>query len=120
MNLRSITWILFGRHQPPFTNIFYEKIVLTEDFNAQENDCVFDTFLYQHDLKILAKEGACYKKPRHPSCTDLYLKNSPLNFKNTSSGFIGFSDFHKLVLTVFNLSLPSPSQKTFLQRLQTF
>ena len=27
----------------------YEKVVLTGDFNAQENECVFDSFLFQDD-----------------------------------------------------------------------
>ena len=62
---------------------------------------MFDSFLYQHDLTNLVKEGTCYKNPRNPSCFDLYLTNSPLSFQNTSSVFTGLSDFHKLVLTVF-------------------
>ena len=74
---------------------------------------MFDTFLYRHDLRNQAKEGACYKKRRYPSCTDLYLKKSPINFENTLSVFIGLPDFHKLVLTVFNPSPPSRSQKTY-------
>ena len=78
---------------------------------------MFDTFLYHHDVKNLSKQGACYKKPRHPSCTDLYLKNSLLIFKNTLSVLIGLSDFHKLVLTVFNTSSPNLSQKNFLTKI---
>ena len=59
----------------------------------QESKCVFDSFLYQHDLTNLVKEGTCYKNPRNPSCFDLYLTNSPLSFQNTSSVFTGLSDF---------------------------
>ena len=62
---------------------------------------MFDSFLYQHDLTNLVKEGTCYKNLRYPNCIDLYLINSPLSFQNTSSVFTGISDFHKLVLTVF-------------------
>ena len=61
---------------------------------------MFDSFLYQHDLANLAKEGTWYKKPRKPRGIDFYLTNSPLSFHNTSSVFTGISDFHKLVLTV--------------------
>ena len=61
---------------------------------------MFDSFLYQHDLTNLVKEGTYYKNPRNPSCIELYLTNSPLSFQNTLSVFTRLPDFHKLVLTV--------------------
>ena len=46
----------------------FEKVILTGDFNAQDSECMFDSFLYQHDLANLVKKGTCYKNPRNPSC----------------------------------------------------
>ena len=34
-----------------------EKVLITGDFNAQEGEKCFDTFLYQHELKSLNKEA---------------------------------------------------------------
>ena len=51
------------------------------------------------------------KPKRYPSCIDLYLTNGPLSFQNTSSVFIGLSDFHKLVLTVFKTTFVKSKPK---------
>ena len=42
----------------------YEKVALTRDFNAQENEFVLDWFLYLRDLTNLAKEGNLLQKPQ--------------------------------------------------------
>ena len=85
INFRKSKWLLFGRYHPPSQNdqyhfhcldealdvySSYEKVILTGDFNAQDNECVFHSFLYQHDLTNLVKEGTCYKNPRNPSYID--------------------------------------------------
>ena len=87
INFRKSKWLLFGTYHPPSQNeqycfgcldkaldvySSYEKVILTGDFKAQENECVSDSFLYQHDLTNLVEEGTCYKNPRNPSCIDLY------------------------------------------------
>ena len=87
--------LLFGTHHPPSQNdqyyfecidkaldIYnsYEKVIFTGDFNAQENECAFDSFPYQQDLINLVEVSTSYKNPRNPSCIHLYLTNSPLSF----------------------------------------
>ena len=89
---------------------------LTGDFSVQQSECVFDSFLYQHDLTNLVKKGTCYKNPGNPSCIDLHLTNSPLRFQNTSSVFTGLSDFHKLVLTVFKTTFVKSKPKELFYR----
>ena len=130
INFKKIKWLLFGTyHQPSQSNQYYfdcldkalddyssyEKVVLSGNFNTQENEWVFDSFFYQHYLTNLVKEGNCYKNPRKPNCIDLYLTNSLLSFQNTSSVFTGLSDFHKLVLTVFktNFSMSKPKELSY-------
>ena len=131
INFRKSKWLHFGTYHPPSQNDQYyfdcldkaldnyssdEKCIPTGDFNAQQSECVFDLFLYQHDLTNLVKEGTCYKNPGNPSCIDLYLTNSPLSFQNTSSVFTGLSDFHKLVLTVFKTTFIKSTPKEFFYR----
>ena len=44
------------------------------------------------------KENTCFKGP--PKCYDLILTNAKHNFQNAQALFSGFSDFHKMTLTV--------------------
>ena len=74
LNFRKSKWLLFGTYHLPSKNdqcnfdclgnaldvySSYEKVILTGDFNSQESECVFDSFLYQHDLTNLLKECTC-------------------------------------------------------------
>ena len=59
----------------------YDKVLLTPDFNAEAVETVFEIFLYHHDLKNHVQGGTCFKIPEQPSCTDLFLTNSPLSLK---------------------------------------
>ena len=94
INFRKRKWLLFGTYHPPSQNdqyyfdcldkaldIYssYEKVILTGDFNAQQSEYVFHSFLYQHDLKNLVKEGSCYKNPGNPSCKKSFDKQ-PIKF----------------------------------------
>ena len=131
INFWKNTWLLFGTYHSLWQNDQYyfdcldkaldvyssfEKVTDTGDFNAQESECVFDLFVYQHDLRNLVKEGAFYKNPRNPSCIDLYMTNSTLSFQDASSVFPGFSDFHKLALTVFKTTFVKPKPKELFYR----
>ena len=108
INFRKSEWLLSETYDPASQNdqyyffcldkaldvcSSYKKVILTGNFKAQESECVFDSFLFQHDLTSLVKEGTFYKNSRKPRCVDLYLTNSPLNYQNTSSVFTGLSDF---------------------------
>ena len=92
INFRKSKWLLFGKYHPPSQNnqyyfdctdkaldvySSYEKVILSEDFNAQESECVFDLFLHQHDPTNLIKESTNNKNSRNPGSIDLYLTNSP-------------------------------------------
>ena len=75
------------------------------DFNAEISEFCLDSFLYQHELKNLVKEKACFKNVSNPSCIDLLLTNSALSFQHTETVSTGLSDFHKLVLTVLKTTI---------------
>ena len=120
LNFRKTKWLLFGTYHPPSQNDQYyfdtiekaldryrhfENVLLVGDFNAEEHEICMDNFLVQNDLKNLVKEKTCYKNPENPSCIDLFLTSVPSSFQNTKTYFNGFSDFHKLVVTVLKLKI---------------
>ena len=65
-----------------------------------------ETFLYQHNLENIVKEGICFKNSSKPSTTDLFLTNNSSYFQNTKTFFTGLSDSHKLVTTMLKISIP--------------
>ena len=78
----------------------YEKVLLVGDFNPEVSEVCLDSFLYQHELKNLAKEKTYFRKVSNPSCIDLFLTNNALSFQHMETVSISLSDSHKLVLTV--------------------
>ena len=73
-------------------------------------------FLYQHELANINKEPTCYKNSENPSCIDFILSNRPKSFVKTNAIFTGFSDFHKLVLSVFKTAFPKSKPKEIIYR----
>ena len=65
-----------------------------------------ETFLYQHNLTNIVKEGTCFKNSSKPSIFDLFLTNNSSYFQNTKIFFTSLSDFHKLVTTTLKISIP--------------
>ena len=131
LNFRKSKWLLGGFYHPPsqsdqyFFNSLdkaldlycnYEKILLSGDFNAELGETHLDTFLYQHDFKNINKEPTCFKNIDNPSCIDFFFTNSPKSFFNTDSFFIGLSDFHKMVLTVFKTTFEKSMPKEIIYR----
>ena len=83
---------------------YYEKVLLTGDFNAEIYDHYLETFLYQHELISLVEEKPCFKIISNPSCMNLFFKKNAFSFQSTKTVSSGLSDFHKLVLTVLKTS----------------
>ena len=61
-------------------NNFYDKYLLTGDFNAEEIEPCLSSFRYQYNAKNLVKENTCFKNPHNPSCIDLFITNSRNSF----------------------------------------
>ena len=113
LDFKKSKWFFLETYHPPSQNnqyyfdwtdnaldIYnnYDKVIFTGDFKAEEVQTVFETFLYQHDLKNLVEGGTCLKDS---SCIVLYLTNGPLSLQHTTSVFTGPFGFHKIILTVF-------------------
>ena len=76
LNFRKIKWLLFWTYHSPSQNdqYYFEaldkaldcysscgRIVLIGDFNSEDHETSMETFLYQHNLTNIVKEGACFK-----------------------------------------------------------
>ena len=131
LNFRKCKWVLCGtcgtssqNHNYFSDNVdkcldvysTYERVKLASDFNAQVDEKLFDTFLYQHKLTSINRNFLCYKNPNNPSCIDHILTNSPKSFFKTETVFTGPSDLHKLVLSVFKLHFSEAKAKEILYR----
>ena len=107
-------WVLIGIYRPPnmnetyfldqlskVTDLYskkYDRIVIMGDFNSEPSDEPIGTFCDGYNLHNLMKENTCFKGP--PKCYDLILTNCKHNFQNTIAVTTGFSDFHKMTVTV--------------------
>ena len=72
--------------------------------------------MYQHNLQSISKKPSCYKNPNNHSCIDLFLTNSLKGFYQTKTFFTGLSDFHKLVLSIFNTTFTKSIAKEIIYR----
>ena len=86
-----------------------DKFILVGDFNAEESEPCLLQFLYEYNARNIIKESTCFKNILNPSCIDLSITNSPLNFQNTIAFTNGLSDFHKVVTTVMKMSFKKHS-----------
>ena len=113
INLRKQKWILVGIYRPPGMNenYFFDHLgqvidyystkvdnLVMGDFNSEPSDEQVESFCDSYDLHNLVKEKTCFKGP--PKCYDLILTNCKHNFQNTLVLTSGFSDFHKMTVTV--------------------
>ena len=132
INLKKCKWLILGTYHPPslpdsyyFENVssaldiytkFYNKILLIGDFNAEDSEPCLSDFLHKHECKNLVKDKTCFKSIENPSCIDLFLTNSQYSFQNTFAVATGFSDFHKMVLTVLKVKIDKQKSKKMTYR----
>ena len=115
INLRKQKWVVLGIYRPPntidryfmdhlsrvvdcYSRRKYDNFIIMGDFNLQESDVHMKNMLVSYNLVSLVKENTCFKGP--PKCYDLILTNRKYHFQNTLALTTGFSDFHKMTVTV--------------------
>ena len=77
--------------------------MLVGGFNAEDSETFnLSNFLFEINAKIIVHNYTCYKSVENPSCIDLVITSSPLNFQYTVTIATGLSGFHKMVITVLN------------------
>ena len=131
INFRKSKWLFCGTYHPPSESdqhyidntdkaldvyYQYEKIMLVEDFNAQNGEKCFDDFLFQNELRGVNDKPTCNKNPDKPSCINFILTNSPLSFHKNDCLLTGLSDCHKLVLSVFKTTFSKSKPKEIIYR----
>ena len=89
----------------------YDKFLLTEDFNMEDEEPYLRDFLYEHSAKNLVREKACFKNIENPSCIYLFITNSHKSFQNTTVLSSGLSDCHKMIVTVMKSTFPRNEPK---------
>ena len=132
INLRKQKWLLFGTYHPPsqnneyyfnavcrsldIYNSIYSKFLLTGDFNVEVSAPSLKDFLHTFDAKSLVNDYTCYKSLNNPSTIDLFLTNDAQSFQNTCTLSTGFSDFHKMIITVLKTTYNKPKPKEIFYR----
>ena len=87
------------------------------DFNPEMFEASMNSFCNLYNLKYLFKKTTCCNNPESESGIDLFLSNCANNFLKTGILEIGFSNFHKPIITARTLKFEKqPWQKwlTFL------
>ena len=70
------------------------------DFNVEANNSAMSGFSDTYNLRNLIKNPTCYKNPNKTSFIDLMLTNKPRSFKHSCIIEAGWSDFHRMTVTV--------------------
>ena len=73
----------------------YDKFLAAGDFNAEESEPCLSQFLDECNASNIVKENTCFKNALNPSCSDIFITNSPLSFQNTTAVSSGLSDLKK-------------------------
>ena len=129
INLRQKKWLICCGYNPSKSSIenfkhnigktldsdvrIYDNFLVDENFNSE----IFKSSLHEHEfysiynLHNLCDKATCYKNPEDPSCTDLFLTNSPRSFRNIQIIETRLSDFHRLLATVLKMYLPIDQPK---------
>ena len=67
-------------------------------FDAEDTEPTLSKFLKQYELKNIMENKTCFKHP------ELFFTNNWHKFQNTMTISTGFSDFHKMMITVLKSS----------------
>ena len=73
------------------------------DFNVEPNEPAISDFCEIYNTKNIIKDKTCFKNPENPTCIDLILTSRPRSFQDSTVVETGFSDFHKMCVTVMKM-----------------
>ena len=104
-----------SRNLPLYSSIY--EVVVLGDFNVGIEESICKTFVALMTLNTWLKAQFAPKNPEKLRVIDLKLKNHPLSFLNSCLVKTGLSEFYKMVLNVFKMTL---KRNITLQGLQKF
>ena len=96
----------------------YENFLLLADLKVELITTTVCEFCEIYNLKNKIKDKTCFKNPSAPTCKDLIITNQPRAFKHYMVIETGFSDFHKMCVTI-TLREKCPNTAFFLVRIQS-
>lgn len=90
----------------------YENFFFDEDSNSEICESSYMHEFYSIcNLHNLCNKATCYKNPEDSSCTDLF-SNSPRSFQCIQTmAETGLADFHRLLVTVLKMYVPTDQPK---------
>ena len=131
VNLRKTKYLIFGAYRPTYQSVkcFFKhvgfaldtyrqpqkKFLCPGDFNTEDTEPVLSEFLANYVCNNLFKDKTCFKNPENLRCIDLFITNSTMSFKNTTTA-TGLPDFHKMIVTVCKISFPKSKPKEIVYR----
>ena len=94
----------------------YDNYILMGDFNAKISNNFVDIFCGFDSLKSLIKKSKWFKDPDNPTCIALILTNRQKSLQNSTNIETGYSDFHKLIVTILKSYFKKLEPKKLLYR----
>ena len=70
-----------------------------------------DEFCQTYSLEIIVNKPSCFKNLKNPSCIDLVLTSKQERFLKAKTVECGLSDFHKMVVSVFETKFKKQKPK---------
>ena len=80
-------------------------MIFLGDFNFKDNENHMKFFYENYSLKNLIRQPTYYKNPSNPACIDLTLTNVPHYFQMTYVVELELSDFHLMILMIYQPKL---------------
>ena len=81
----------------------YDDYIVLGDFNVEIDNNDMKDFSCKYNWRSLDSVPIWYKNPSNSLCIDLILKTSRRTFGSSCAIEKGFSDFHKMIITVMTL-----------------
>ena len=90
----------------------YDNFIVMGDLNTTDSDEVLSESLEEREFSNLV-HFFCFKSDTSPSVIDLIITNKPKSFQNTIGISTGLSDFHEMVLHIYENNLPKSRTQSY-------
>ena len=97
-------------------NSKYDNILIIGDLNSEMSEPSLDEFCQTYNLESIVNKPTCFKNPKNPLCIDLVPSNKQERFSKAKTVETGPSDFHKMVVSVFETSFKKQKTKIITYR----
>ena len=92
-------------------NSKYDDILFTGDLNSEMSEPSLDKFCQTYNLGSIVNKPTCFQNSKNPSFIEMVLTNKQERFSEAKTVEIGLSDFHKILVSVFQTNLKKQKLK---------